>query len=290
MQVVKKIYLLLLVLLGGLSAVAQKSSSFDVKKTKDLGEFFTYKPGRKPLIIAHRGGTAKGLPENCIATFEHTIHITPFFEIDPRLTKDSVIVILHDATLDRTTNGKGNLSDYTWEEVKKLRLKDANGNLTNYGIPTLEETIKWANGKCLLMLDRKNVPIPLMVKKLKEWKASSQVIMSAFELPDAKAYHELDEKLMLEIYIKNKESLDQVVQSGIPMKNIIAYVSQPKTKEFYDLLHSKGLMAIVYTATVLEKEKDEKIRKQSYADIISNGGDIILANDVEEVASVIWPK
>ncbi len=46
-------------------------------------------------------------------------------------------------------------------------------------------------------------------------------------------------------------------------------------------------MAMVYTATVVEKEKDESLRKQAYADIINTGGDIILADKVKEVSSVI---
>jgi glycerophosphoryl diester phosphodiesterase len=279
----------LLLLCAGFSASAQEKLSPKLKTAKDLQEFFRYTPGKKPLIFAHRGGPAVGLPENCIATFEHTVKtVTPFFEIDPRLTKDSVIVILHDAVLDRTTNGKGKLSDYTWAEVQQLRLKDAKGNLTDHRIPTLEETIKWAKGKCILMLDRKDVPLGMMANKIKEWNATGQVILSAFELPDAKIYYQHNKEVMLEIYIKNQEQLTAVEESGIPLKNVIAYVSQPKKKEFYDLLHAKGIMAIVYTATVLEKEKDEKVRLQSYAAIIEAGGDIILADNVKEVASVVW--
>jgi glycerophosphoryl diester phosphodiesterase len=47
------------------------------------------------------------------------------FEIDPRITKDSVVVLMHDATLDRTTTGTGRVADHTWAELQQLRLKDA---------------------------------------------------------------------------------------------------------------------------------------------------------------------
>lgn len=59
-----------------------------------------------------------------------------FFELDPRLTKDSVIVLMHDTTIDRTTAGKGKLAEYTWEELQSFRLKDSEGNPTPYKIPT----------------------------------------------------------------------------------------------------------------------------------------------------------
>ena len=65
-----------------------------------------------------------------------------FFEIDPRLTKDSVIVLMHDATIDRTTDGTGRVSDYTYDELRRFRLRDREGNLTQFRIPTLEECIR----------------------------------------------------------------------------------------------------------------------------------------------------
>lgn len=268
--------------------LAQQPAKLRIKTVEDLQQYFIYKAGRGPLLIAHRGGTVPGLPENCISTYAYTVkNITPILEIDPRLTKDSVIVIMHDATLDRTTNGKGKVSDYTWKQLQELKLKDAQGNLTAYRIPSLEETIKWAKGKSVLFLDHKDVPLAMMTAKIKEWDAAASVVLSAFELPVAKAYHELNPALMLEVYIKNREQLTETELSGLPLKNVIAYVSQPKTKDFYQQLHAKGLMAIVYTATVVEKDLDETTRKKAYQAIIESGGDIILANKIAEVASVI---
>src|SRR5687768_53041 len=78
--------------------------SLNIRSSQDLHQFFRYTGQDIPLISGHRGGMTKGYPENCIATFENTLRYTPaFFEIDPRLTKDSVVVLMHDATLDRTT-------------------------------------------------------------------------------------------------------------------------------------------------------------------------------------------
>jgi len=79
-----------------------------VKKPKDTHQFFRYTGKDIPVISGHRGGIIKGFPENSIESFENTLKHTPaFFEIDPRLTKDGVMVLMHDATLERTTNGTG---------------------------------------------------------------------------------------------------------------------------------------------------------------------------------------
>ncbi len=104
-----------------------------------------------------------GYPENCIESFEKTLTMMPsFFEIDPRLTRDSVIVLMHDATIDRTTNGTGRVADYTLAELQQFRLKDRDGNLTEFRIPTLEEAIRWSQGKTILNLDIKGCPLEFM--------------------------------------------------------------------------------------------------------------------------------
>src|ERR1700754_5151468 len=82
-----------------------------IKNTADLFSFFHYTGNGKQIISGHRGSHIAGYPENAIETFAYVLkHAPAFFEIDPRLTKDSVIVLLHDDTLDRTTTGKGKLS------------------------------------------------------------------------------------------------------------------------------------------------------------------------------------
>lgn len=91
-------------------------NTLPVKNTSDLHSFFHYTGKGKRIISGHRGSYITGYPENAIETFAYVLKHTPaFFEIDPRLTKDSVVVLLHDATLDRTTTGKGKLSDFTWK-------------------------------------------------------------------------------------------------------------------------------------------------------------------------------
>jgi glycerophosphoryl diester phosphodiesterase len=127
-------------------------------KVGDLRDFFKYSKDKISFISAHRGGPREGFPENCIETFENTLRTTPaILEIDPRFTRDGEIVLMHDVTLDRTTDGQGKVIDYTLAELKKLRLKDTEGNMTPYQIPTLDEALQWAKGKTVLVIDEKDV-------------------------------------------------------------------------------------------------------------------------------------
>jgi glycerophosphoryl diester phosphodiesterase len=81
----------ILYVLASLLLVAPKMHIISIKDPKDIKAFFHYTPDRIPFVSSHRGGPAKGFPENCIATFENTLQKTwSILEVDPRYTKDSI--------------------------------------------------------------------------------------------------------------------------------------------------------------------------------------------------------
>ena len=69
-------------------------------------------------------------------------------------TKDGHYVLMHDQTIDRTTNGKGKVSNYTLHQIQRFYLKDKNDSLTEYRIPTLDTILKLTNGKIILNIDK----------------------------------------------------------------------------------------------------------------------------------------
>ena len=156
-------YLLLLLVLLLFAQCDQKQNKSKTSSTSEteLQQFFKYTGDSSIIISGHRGNWRNSsYPDNSLEGLIYVTEHVPdvFFEIDPRLTKDSVIVLMHDATLERTTDGQGKLNEYTWEELQDIRLKDSEGNITQYRIPTLEEVIRWSIGKTVLDLDRKDVP------------------------------------------------------------------------------------------------------------------------------------
>jgi len=103
--------------------------------------------GKRPLIIAHQGGELLA-PSNTMAAFDLAYSLgADVLETDIHMTKDGHLVTIHDATVDRTTNGTGRVDQYTLEELQKLdagyHFKDLEGNYSYRGkgvyIPTLEE-------------------------------------------------------------------------------------------------------------------------------------------------------
>ena len=138
--------------------VAGEDHTVKIASFEEFQSYFRYVPGRDIIISAHRGGMQEGYPENCIASCEKTLSMMPtFFEIDFSFTKDSVMVLMHDLTIDRTTDGKGRVADYTYEELQRFRLVDRDGNVTDYRIPTLAEVLEWGKDKVAFNFDNKYI-------------------------------------------------------------------------------------------------------------------------------------
>lgn len=95
----------------------------------------------RPKIVAHRG-LLKHAPENTLANFRACLELRIGFEFDVERTKDGVLVSIHDATVDRTTNGQGRVADLTLAEVQKL---DAGGwfdpRFAGEKVPTVDEVL-----------------------------------------------------------------------------------------------------------------------------------------------------
>ena len=111
------------------------------------------------LLIASHRGQWREYPENSLGAINEAIEDgAEIIETDVRLTADGMPVLMHDATVDRTTNGTGKVSDLTLAQIKELRLKKGLGGkpaaLTEYTVPTLEEAMLVAKDRAIVNLDK----------------------------------------------------------------------------------------------------------------------------------------
>lgn len=147
---------------------------------------------------AHRGCSME-YPENTLEAFKAASEIEGLIgiELDVQLTKDGVPVVIHDETVDRTTNGRGRVCDYTLRELKKLRIESVNGNYTT--IPTLEEVFRLLymvcekdrpEGKFLINIELKNSIIRYegmeekVLELVSEYGLEDNIVYSSF-LPES---------------------------------------------------------------------------------------------------------
>ncbi|MDR0833673.1 MAG: glycerophosphodiester phosphodiesterase family protein [Candidatus Symbiothrix sp.] len=252
----------------------------DIRSLSDLQEFFRYAPEKDIIISGHRGGMIEGYPENCIASCEKTLSLMPsFFEIDPRLTKDSVLVLMHDETIDRTTTGTGKVSDYTYAELQQFYLKDRQGNVTPYKILSLDEMLEWGNGKTAFNFDNKGVPWQLYSDNLKgKWSKYPNIMLSVRSLEECLFYYERNDNVMFCCEISNREMYEAYKNAGIPWNRLMAYVKytmDPAQQEVYDLLHSHGVMCMTSIPSTADKIKPLEVRLEAYKKELSVNPDII---------------
>jgi len=254
-------------------------------------DFFKYEGDGSILISGHRGGREKGYPENSIEGFQNVLRQTSaFFEIDPRLTKDSVIVLMHDATLDRTTTGKGLLSDYTWKQLQSFRLKDSDGNATLCSIPTLEEVIIWSRGKTVVNLDKKDVPMGMIVALIKKLQAEDHVMLTVHSGYQARYYYDRFSNIMLSAFARTMFEYEELETSGVPWENMIAYVGptiNSGNRMIVDLLHAKGVRCMISVAPTHDKLKTSNERQKAYLKEIINRPDIIESDLPTEIWKVL---
>ena len=107
------------------------------------------------LVIAHRGDW-RGAAENSLRAFSNAIEMgCDIVEVDVRSTADGVLVVLHDATLDRTTEGKGEMASFTAKQITSLHLKNGCGRVVdNSYVPTFEQVLELCKNKAVIHLDK----------------------------------------------------------------------------------------------------------------------------------------
>lgn len=115
-----------------------------------------YQPPPWPQVIAHRGDSGPA-PENTRLAIERAIEIgVDMVEVDVRLTKDSVPILIHYARLEHTTTGSGPVADHTWEEIQRLDAGAWRGpEFADERVPSLADVLDLTRGRVPLNLDFK---------------------------------------------------------------------------------------------------------------------------------------
>lgn len=129
----------------------------------------------KFIVVAHRGNHVN-VPENTVAAIEETIRCgADYAELDLRTTKDGQLVLMHNATVDKMTNGKGNVADLTLAEIKQLQVRSTDGKV--YRVPTFAEALQACKGRLNIYLDFKAADVPETWKQLQAAGMEKQVIV-----------------------------------------------------------------------------------------------------------------
>jgi glycerophosphoryl diester phosphodiesterase len=162
------------------------------------GEDFAVKRFKRvPFIMAHRACWGPDVPENSLRGIELCLKSrVDMIEVDIHRTRDGTLVLLHDDTLDRTTNLTGRVEEKSYSELATARLREglggADSQLSANPLPTLAEALRRIRGKAILFLDIKNPHDRQQILDLvTRERARDSVAMYAFFPDDRQAYERL---------------------------------------------------------------------------------------------------
>jgi len=229
-----------------------------------------------PLVGAHRGGATDEFPENALPTFAQALtHGPVLLEVDVRMTADSVLVLMHDETLERTTTGDGAVRSETLSELRGLRLTTESGDTTRHEVPTVAEALAWAEGRAVLQLDvKEDVPRPLVTDVLRRMDALDQALVITYTLEDARWYHERLPELLLSVSAETREEAAAHLKH-IESSRLIAFAGGGEPSgEVLDHLQDRSVPVTVGTFG----ELDRKAQQQGlvvYRELFKQGVDIV---------------
>lgn len=276
----KKINLFVaLIVIVCLSCIAPpKHYYLSFKSGADLAEFLNRKTPGFPLISAHRGGPMPDFPENAIETFENATTYQPvIIEFDVSLTKDSVLVAMHDDKLDRTTTGTGSIGGYTYTELQELNLEDNSGKVTAFKIPTMEEVLRWGKNKVIFTVDvKRGVPYSKIIAGIRKTKSESNAIVITYSANQAAEVHRLAPDLMISASARSIVDIERLNQMGVPNNRIVAFVgTAAPDPTVYEYLHGKGITCILGTMGNLDRSAVANPDQKVYEQLLASGADIL---------------
>lgn len=232
-----------------------------------------------PIIIAHRGASGYA-PEHTYPAYNKVIEMgADYLEIDLRMTKDGKLVSMHDSTVDRTTNGHGEVKDLTLAEIKTFDAgKWFNQKYSSEKVLTLEEILSKYKDKVKYYIETRPVGKQLKMEKqlvdlLHQYDLvrKKKVIVQSFSEASLKKVHKLDKNIPLTQLIKNQKVTNEDIKKW---KQYATYIGLDANLIDQDLLKKLYLHGLKVHVFFLEtaKEKREQVR------VIKLGVDGIFTN------------
>ncbi|UOQ95020.1 glycerophosphodiester phosphodiesterase [Halobacillus shinanisalinarum] len=231
------------------------------------------KDRKQTLTIAHRGASGYA-PENTMAAFEKSVDMkAEMFEIDVQMSKDGELVVIHDTTVDRTTNGSGQVKDFTYEELRKL---DAGSwfseEFAGEKIPTLGEVLDAYKGRSGILIELKSPSLyPGIEQKVADELISrnmhkpenNKIIVQSFDHESVKTFQSILPSVPVGVLLGYSE--DGVSNEQLANFSSYAEYFNPNkamiTKDLVNRIHEFGMKTHPYT-----------VRDQESANFLLNAG------------------
>lgn len=233
---------------------------------------------KKTLIIAAHRGYSAAAPENTMSAFKAALDKkADVLEFDVQVSQDGVPVIIHDNTVDRTTNGKGEVKKLTFAQLQALEVRSQLNNQTVEKIPILKDVLDLAKTSSVILYPeikgyRTKEDISMIVKEIMKAGFEDKSVIQSFNHNDFDVVRSISSKVKIALLVNN--DLNQfmtALDKAIAYKNADLFVNSGlllKYPRLIDLAHMNGVEIVAWT--VDDKSSASTLQEKGVDGIITN--------------------
>ena len=253
-----------------------------------------------PVRVAHRGASGSGLaPENTLAAFERAIQLgVDAVEIDVRATRDGVVVVMHDPTIDRTTNQEGPVDEWTFSQ---LREADAGGwfgpGFAGERIPTLQEVFDLVRHRAVAVVEIKADWLAKRVLKVAhDVDVVDQIVIQSFSPETVRRINAVDPSVPTAFLLGNLPTSPARMRARRVAREVLAVGANilnvwhaALTPPFFEEMRKRGVS--VWTWTVDEEAVMRDVIQMGVQGVITNHPDRLnrVLEELENEGAILVP-
>ncbi|RME48836.1 MAG: hypothetical protein D6795_12370 [Deltaproteobacteria bacterium] len=220
------------------------------------------------LINGHRG-TMLFAPEDTLSAFEFAIKAgVDIVELDVRTTKDGYLVLMHDDTVNRTTNGRGEVAEMTLAQIEALTIRAKNPCIEDEHVPTFEEALRFLKGRVAVDVDVKDATPEAIVAALRDTEMLDQAFVQAKSIEKGIAFRTLEPAIHLLGKADTVEEVEAVSEAFSPV--VIEIHSYAPSPELVAAIHERGARVLLYAGGYLDL-----VGRAGYRFVYERGVDIL---------------
>lgn len=235
------------------------------------------------LLQAHRAGDRPGAAENSLGAIEASLADgAVFLELDVARTADGVLVLMHDRTVERTTDGQGRVSELTAAEFSALRLEDLEGAVLPEAPPTLAEALTALDGRGIAQIDLKGIDIATIAAAIEAADAADRSVVITTSIEDAVALHRALPEVMLSVGIDDVGDFQRLADAGVDLTRVQAWLGTGSGNPALDRFLAERDIETSYGDFRGEREGSADYRR-----LADNGAEVISVDNVPAAAEAL---
>jgi glycerophosphoryl diester phosphodiesterase len=236
------------------------------------------------LALGHRGTGSLGLwaPENTLAAYTLAWEMgADGMEIDARDTADGVPVMMHDDTVDRTTNGSGRVDEMTLEQIRALQVPSLNPAVPVQQVPTFREMLALLRGKTLVDVDIKTADVPQLVQIIAEEEMLDAAYLLVGSVAEGLEARSANAAVALMPKVSNVADVQSFLDALSPI-DIFEIDVADALPEVIDFIHAQGIK--VHMDALGPREF---VDTGWYEELMNLGADILLTDRLDAVVPLV---